>query len=129
MLNYCLMVTGPAYGNQRSRSALQFSQTLLKCNHRLSMIFFYQDGVLNANSFSTLASDEVNLVHAWQHLAKQNQITLYVCTTAALRRGIIDSTHASLLKKTGENLQPGFELSGLVNLVQMILTCDRFVQF
>ncbi|CAK8740128.1 Sulfurtransferase TusD [Sodalis praecaptivus] len=39
-LNYCLMVTGPAYGNQRASSALQFAQALLACGHRLGTVFF-----------------------------------------------------------------------------------------
>ncbi|CUX96658.1 sulfurtransferase complex subunit TusD [Candidatus Doolittlea endobia] len=128
-LDYCLMVTGPAYGNQRASSALQFSRALLACGHRLGTVFFYQDGVHNANRLTSPSSDEVDLVRAWHELAQQHQVAMYVCVAAALRRGVIDSLHASLLKLNGENFQPGFEVSSLGKLAQMALSCDRFIQF
>ncbi|WP_256381671.1 sulfurtransferase complex subunit TusD [Candidatus Sodalis sp. SoCistrobi] len=128
-LNYCLMVTGPAYGNQRASSALQFARALLACGHRLGTVFFYQDGVHNANRLSAPAGDEVDLVRAWHDLAQQHQVALHVCVAAALRRGVTDALQASLLKRSGENLQPGFEISGLGSLAQAALGCDRFVQF
>ncbi|CUX95745.1 Sulfurtransferase TusD [Candidatus Gullanella endobia] len=128
-LYYCLMVTGPAYGNQRASSALQFAQALLSYSHYLSTVFFYQDGVYNANRLSTPASDEVDLVRAWQDLSKKYQVNLHVCVAAALRRGVIDTYQASLLHQNGENLQTGFELSSLGQLAQAAIVCDRFIQF
>ncbi|WP_282101009.1 sulfurtransferase complex subunit TusD [Candidatus Steffania adelgidicola] len=128
-LEYCLMVTGPPYGSQSSSSALQFSQVLLACGHRLSTVFFYQEGVANANRLIAPASDEVDLVRAWYHLAKLYHIGLHVCIAAALRRGVTDAIQASLIKHTGENLQTGFEFSGLGWLAQAALRCDRFIQF
>ncbi|AHF75518.1 Sulfurtransferase [Sodalis praecaptivus] len=128
-LNYCLMVTGPAYGNQRASSALQFAQALLACGHRLGTVFFYQEGVANANRLSAPAGDEVDLVRAWHDLAQQHRVALHVCVAAALRRGVTDAQQASLQNRAGENLQPGFELSGLGTLAQAVLGCDRFIQF
>lgn len=128
-LNYCLMVTGPAYGNQRASNALLFSQALLECGHRISTIFFYQNGVYNANRLTTPASDEVNLVRAWQILAQKHQIALHVCIAAALRRGVINREQAEQLKLSCDNIQRGFQLSGLGRLAQAVLNCDRFVQF
>lgn len=40
MLDYCLLVTGPAYGTQQASSAYQFAQALLAKGHRLSSVFF-----------------------------------------------------------------------------------------
>lgn len=128
-LDYCLMVTGPAYGNQRSSSALQFSQTLLTYGHQLSTVFFYQEGVTNANRLSSPAGDEVDLVRAWYNLAQQHRVALHVCIAAAMRRGVTNAFHAALLKCAGENLQSGFKLSGLGTLAQAVLGCDRFIQF
>ncbi|MGP4123593.1 MAG: sulfurtransferase complex subunit TusD [Sodalis sp. (in: enterobacteria)] len=129
MLGYCLMVTGPAYGNQRASSALQFAQALLACGHRLGTVFFYQDGVTNANRLTAPAGDEVDLVRAWHDLAQKHRVALHVCIAAALRRGVTDALQASLLKCAGENLQRGFKLSGLGALAQAVLGCDRFIQF
>ncbi|WMQ74127.1 MAG: Sulfurtransferase TusD [Sodalis sp.] len=128
-LNYCLMVTGPAYGNQRASSALQFAQALLACSHRLGTVFFYQEGVANANRLSVPAGDEVDLVRAWHDLAQRYRVMLHVCVAAALRRGVTDVIQASLQNRAGDNLQPGFELSGLGTLAQAVLDCDRFIQF
>lgn len=128
-LNYCLLVTGPAYGNQRASSALQFAEAIIAYGHCIQTVFFYQDGVLNANRFTAPATDETNLVLAWQHMAQQNHVKLYVCVAAALRRGIIDATQASELYLDSHNMLPDFQLSGLGSLAQAVLTCDRFIQF
>lgn len=39
-LNYCLLVTGPAYGTQQASSAYQFAKALLITGHQLTSIFF-----------------------------------------------------------------------------------------
>lgn len=124
-----MMVTGPAYGNQRAASALQFAQALLASGHYLRTVFFYQDGVSNANRLCSPASDEVDLVRVWCDLAQQHQVALHVCIAAALRRGVIDPIQALQLKRNGDNLQPGFNLSGLGTLSNAVLSCDRFIQF
>ena len=51
-MRFALMVTGPAYGTQQASSALQFAQ-LLKAGHELVSVFFYREGVYNANQFTS----------------------------------------------------------------------------
>ncbi|AIA72817.1 sulfurtransferase complex subunit TusD [Pectobacterium atrosepticum] len=129
MLSYCLLVTGPAYGTQQASSALQFAQALLAEGHKLESVFFYREGVLNANQLTSPANDEFDLVRGWQQLGDVHQVALNVCVAAALRRGIADSQQATQLNLVGANLQPGFILSGLGELAQSVLTCDRVIQF
>ncbi|MCL2892454.1 sulfurtransferase complex subunit TusD [Brenneria tiliae] len=129
MLSYCLLVTGPAYGTQQASSALQFAQALLDEGHRLASVFFYREGVLNANHLTSPANDEFDLVRAWQRLGQEHQVALNVCIAAALRRGITDRQQAEQLKLGAANLQDGFTLSGLGELAQSVLTCDRVIQF
>ncbi|KHT28854.1 sulfurtransferase complex subunit TusD [Pectobacterium carotovorum] len=129
MLSYCLLVTGPAYGTQQASSALQFAQALLAEGHRLKSVFFYREGVLNANQLTSPANDEFDLVRAWQKLGETHQVALNVCVAAALRRGVTDAQQAAQLNLAGANLQPGFVLSGLGELAQSVLTCDRVIQF
>ncbi|MEQ9771716.1 sulfurtransferase complex subunit TusD [Pectobacterium jejuense] len=129
MLSYCLLVTGPAYGTQQASSALQFAQALLAEGHRLKSVFFYREGVLNANQLTSPANDEFDLVRAWQQLGETHQVALNVCVAAALRRGVTDAQQAIQLNLAGANLQPGFVLSGLGELAQSVLTCDRVIQF
>lgn len=124
MLNYCLLVTGPAYGTQQASSAYQFALALLARGHRLSSVFFYREGVLNANQLTTPAGDEFDLVRGWAQLAQQHGVALNVCVAAALRRGVADEQGLAVA-----NLQPGFTLSGLGSLAEASLLCDRLVQF
>ena len=48
-MRFALMVTGPAYGTQQASSALQFAHALLDAGHELASVFFYREGVYNAN--------------------------------------------------------------------------------
>ncbi|WP_039908238.1 sulfurtransferase complex subunit TusD [Candidatus Regiella insecticola] len=127
-LNYCLLVTGSAYGTQQASSAYQFALALLEARHRLSNIFFYREGVLNANRLTAPANDEFDLVRAWSQLAKDNKVQLNVCISAAQRRGVCDKNQTED-HTVAINLQPGFTLSGLGALAEALFTCDRIIQF
>lgn len=128
-MRFAIVVTGPAYGTQQASSALQFAQAVFNEGHELSSVFFYQDGVYNANMLTSPASDEFDVVRAWQQLNQTQGVTLNICVAAALRRGIVDETESARLGLAAANLQPGFILSGLGALAEASLTCDRVVQF
>ena len=128
-MRFALIVTGPAYGSQQASSAYQFARAVLECGHELGSIFFYQEGVSNANALTSPASDEFDLVRAWQHLHDDPRVELHICVAAALRRGVVDQNEAKLRGLTEANLQAGFSLSGLGALAEAALTCDRMVQF
>lgn len=128
-LNYVLVVDGPAYGTQTARTALQFARAVIAQGHRLSRIFFYQDGVHNGSALSAPASDEFDLVAAWQQLAAAHQVELQTCVAAALRRGIVSAQEAAQNQLPGNNLAVGFEQAGLGGLSEAMLTADRVIQF
>ncbi|WP_276852940.1 sulfurtransferase complex subunit TusD [Enterobacter oligotrophicus] len=128
-MRFALMVTGPAYGTQQASSALQFAHALIEAGHELVSVFFYREGVYNANRFTSAASDEFDLVRAWQALHEKQGVELQICVAAALRRGVTDASEAERPGLSGSNLQPGFSMSGLGALAQAALTCDRVVQF
>lgn len=128
-MRFAILVTGPAYGTQQASSAWQFARAVLAEGHELVSVFFYREGVYNANQFTAPASDEFDLVRAWQQLHAEHQVALHICVAAALRRGVMDDAEARRLGLSGANLQPGFELSGLGSLAEAALTCDRMVQF
>lgn len=123
-LSYTLVVTGAPYGTQQASSAYQFAQALLERGHCLASIFFYREGVYNANQLTQPANDEFDLVRGWQRLTVRQGTQLNVCVVAAMRRGVV--TGASGVQS---NLQPGFILSGLGALAEALLTSDRTVQF
>ena len=95
----------------------------------LSSVFFYREGVYNANQLTSPASDEFDLVRGWQQLNAQHGVALNICVAAALRRGIVDETEAGRLGLASSNLQSGFTLSGLGALAEASLTCDRAVSY
>ena len=128
-MRFALMVTGPAYGTQQASSALLFARALLKEGHILESVFFYREGIHNANQLTSPASDEVDMVRAWQDLHQQYHVALHICVAAALRRGVTDAEQSEVQKHTVGNLQSGFTLTGLGALAEAALTTDRMVQF
>ena len=128
-MRYTLLVTGPAYGTQQATSALLFARALVAAGHQLESVFFYREGVLNANQLTAPASDEYDVVRGWQALHQQQGVALNICVAAALRRGVTDEQEAVRLQLPASNLQPGFTLSGLGALAEAALGCERLVQF
>lgn len=128
-MRFALMVTGPAYGTQQASSALLFARAVLAEGHTLDSVFFYREGVSNANQLTSPASDEVDLVRAWQVLHQQHNVALHICVAAALRRGVTDAEQAEAQGLNIGNLQAGFMLTGLGALAEAVLTADRVVQF
>ena len=100
-LNFALLVTGPAYGTQTASTAYRFALSLVEQGHRLSHLFFYQEGVCNANGLHAPASDETDLVALWRELAIQQGIRIDVCVAAAMRRGVLDEQEAKGMGGTG----------------------------
>lgn len=128
-MRFALMVTGPAYGTQQASSALLFARAVLEEGHTLESVFFYREGVYNGNQLTSPASDEVDIVLAWQALHQQHHVALNICVAAALRRGITDAEQAEVANNTASNLQTGFTLTGLGALAEAAATVDRVVQF
>ncbi|BAH83103.1 sulfurtransferase complex subunit TusD [Candidatus Ishikawella capsulata] len=126
-MRYTLLVTGPAYGSQQASSALLFAKKLIELKQDLKNIFFYREGVLNANKFITPASDEYDMVREWQYLHNTFSVKLQICISAALRRGIVDMRGNTPCHIS--NLQGGFELTGISDLTEAIIHCDRLIQF
>ncbi|WP_392561252.1 sulfurtransferase complex subunit TusD [Orbus sturtevantii] len=122
VLHYTVIIMGPAYGTQASFCAYQFCLSLLNSGHQLQSVFFYADGACNANAFTYPANDEFDIINAWQTLAKQYQIKLSVCISAAQRRGIV-------IGELNHNIATGFELTGLGELSENISRSDRVIQF
>ncbi len=129
MLSYTLVVSGGVYGSQSARNAYAFACALLEKGHRLTSVFFYQEGVSNASKLVIPANDEFDLTAAWQQLALKHGTRLESCVAAALRRGVIGPEEAVIHKRNEHNLADNFEQAGLGSLAEALLTQDRVVQF
>jgi len=128
-LRFALVVGGPAYGSEAASLALLFARELVDQGHRLVRVFFYQEGVHNANLLTLPANDEADLVAGWRELAERSGAELAVCVAAAQRRGLLDRHEADQAGLQQFNLVAPFELSGLGQLAEAALTVDRLVQF
>lgn len=128
-LTYVLVVNGPVYGRQSSRTAYRFARALIGKGHTLTRVFFYQDGVSNASSLTVPANDEFDLVAAWQSLAHEHGVELETCVAAALRRGLVSEDEASQHELPSSNMAEGFSQAGLGALSEALLTADRVIQF
>lgn len=117
-MKIAILINEGPFTHQASDSAYRFTVAALAKGHEIYRVFFYNDGVYNANKLSEPQSDDRNLVALWSKLAGENEIDLVVCIAAALRRGIKD-----------EVVQEGFRISGLGQLVEAGIQADRMVVF
>ena len=112
-----LINEGP-YQHQASDSAYMFAKAAIAKGHEVFRVFFYHDGVYNATRLTEPPQDDRHIVNRWSKLNEEHGVDLVVCVAAALRRGIKD-----------EVLAPGFRISGLGQLVDGGIKCDRTVTF
>lgn len=117
-MKFGIMVNEGPFTHQASDSAYQFVKAALDKGHRVLRVFFYYDGVNNANKLSEPQADDRNLVKLWGSLGQEHGIDLVVCVAAGLRRGLKDDI-----------LAPGFRISGLGQLIEVGIAADRLVVF
>lgn len=110
-------------------SALRFARAAVAAGHKISRVFFYQDGVYSGNTFAAPPQDEENVVEGWQAFAGQHGSELIVCVASALRRGVVDQSEADRYEKQGANLAEPFQIAGLGQLIDSALEADRLVTF
>ncbi len=101
MQNFALFVTKSPYDSRNSESAHAFCLAALALGHCIKHVFFYQSGIHNASALLEVNSDEVSMRSQWHQFSKTHKVPLYVCVTAATRRGIVGAE--------------GSETSGIVN--------------
>ena len=128
-MKFTLLVTSPPTANLAVQHAAQFVQLASSAGHSIDNIFFYMDGVHNANAYMHPMNDEFNSHGAWCTIAKELRIPLLVCITAAERRGVIDKTLAKQNGSDGANLSAPFQQVGLSDFFERLHNVDRLVQF
>jgi len=116
-LKISLVVLQSPDNGQSSLRALKFANTALQQGHEIPRVFFYGDGTLNGHCNSPLAA-------LWQEAAANSKTELILCSTSAEKRGVLP-------QKGNESgtLAPGFEPSGLGQLLDASLQSDRLITF
>ena len=92
-------------------------------------MFFYHNGVLQADTRRAPAQDDPALLTTWSELAEQGKFPLNVCIAAGARRGLLSDAEAKRHNKGTGNLNAAFELVGLGVFVEGLLNASRVVTF
>ena len=128
-MKFNVVVNGSGYDSQTGFSAYKFTEAALQAGHEIEQVFFYRDGVSQANAFTANLSDEFDPVNSWVNLATKYDLDLYVCVSAAERRGVIDGDQQQEFDKSGYNLHAAFKVAGLGVLLDASLNADRTITF
>ena len=84
-----LVVTTQPHSNLTT-SAINLVRAAVNNDVEILGVFFYQDGVLNAAKNLSIPSDEYQTLIQWQALNREYSVPLYLCITAAEKRGLSD---------------------------------------
>jgi tRNA 2-thiouridine synthesizing protein D len=131
-MKFAIQVNEGPYQHQASDSAFQFAKAAIENGHEIMRVFFYHDGVNNASRFTLPPQDDRNVVNNWASLNikdSEGNSELVVCIAAALRRGILDESEATKNAIDGNNIHSAFRISGLGQLIEAGIQCDRLVVF
>ena len=128
-MKFGIMVNEGPYTHQASDSAYYFTKAALAKGHEIFRVFFYHDGVNNGTRYTTPPQDDINIANSWSELADKHGLDLVVCVAAAQRRGIVDEGEQERNGKDGNNIAPGFRISGLGQLIEAGIQSERLVVF
>jgi len=126
---FSILIYGSPFNSPCAQTALRFTQAALNAGHGIHRVFFYGDGVFVGSHLNAPQRDELNIYQVWTDLANKYQLDLVVCIAAALKRGVLDEQEAKRHEKAHFNLAPPFQLSGLGQLADAMMTSDRIVTF
>ncbi|MDO6569052.1 sulfurtransferase complex subunit TusD [Alteromonas sp. 1_MG-2023] len=129
MAHYSILVTSSPYEGTHAQRAVTFVKSAIAQGHTVNNIFFYGQGVHHANGFMVEVGDEFYPIKAWQSLKNDHDITLLLCITAAVKRGVIGEQEAASAGLPAANVADGFEQAGLGEFFTALHDCDKVVQF
>ncbi len=128
-MKFSILINEGPYTHQASDSAYHFTEAALRAGHEIVRVFFYHDGVYNGTRLSVPPQDDRNVSERWSALGQEHSLELILCVAAAQRRGLLDEDEARRAGKDSNNIAPGFEISGLGQLIDAGIQADRLVVF
>lgn len=128
-MKFGILINEGPFTHQAADTAYQFAKAAIAADHEVFRVFFYHDGVNVASDYAVPPQDDRNITDNWVKLAEANNIDMVVCIAAAQRRGLLDANEAQRQGKRGDNIAPVFRISGLGQLVEAGIECDRLLTF
>ena len=129
MAHYSILITSSPFDEATGLAAIDFARALLAQGHEIDQVFFYQAGVYHANEFTHVPGENTNQFEAWVNLHQDTNVPLWVCVTAAAKRGVISAAEASEQGKSGFNLRAPFEQVGIGEFFATLHNSEHLVQF
>ena len=124
MQNTLAFVVTTQPNSNLTTTAINLVHSAIKNNVKIIGVFFYQDGVLNAAKQLSIPSDEFQTLTQWKTLKSDFNVPLYLCITAAEKRGLSDG----LGEHERSTIDNAFTVSGLGELVELTSKAQRVVQ-
>jgi tRNA 2-thiouridine synthesizing protein D len=128
-MKFAIQINEGPYTHEATDSAYHFAKAAIDNGHEVMRVFFYHDGVNNGTRLTTPPQDDRHIVNRWAELAKEHDLDLVLCVAAAQRRGIVDEGEAQRNGKDANNIQEGFRISGLGQLIEAGIQAERLVVF
>tara|TARA_B100001123_G_C14769921_1_gene812265 strand:- start:135 stop:524 length:390 start_codon:yes stop_codon:yes gene_type:complete len=128
-VKFSIVVYAAPYSSEAASTAYNFTKTLLDEGHEVYRIFFFSDGVHNANRLAISPQDEKNLQKSWDALIKSHELNSVACVTSAIKRGIINQQEAVRHELAETSIFDSSELGGLGQLIDAAINSDRIVNF
>lgn len=125
MTKLAVVVTTPPHSNLTT-TAIDYITNAIELGVDVIGVFFYQDGVLNASEHLSLPNDEYQTIAHWQALHSDHNVPLFLCITAAEKRGLSDEIESQMSQS---NMLSTFTIAGLGELVELSAKTDKLVQF
>lgn len=128
-MKFSIQINASPYSSGCGETAYQFIKATIAHKHQVFRVFFYFDAIYQAFHYMTPPDDELNPARRWSELAKNHNIDLVICISAAQRRGLLCLDESKRQNKLDNDLAEGFRISGLGQLVEAMLEADRFIIF
>lgn len=129
MASISILITASPSDIAKVTSALSFCEHAAAQGKAIDQVFFYHDGVHHANALQYTPGDEKSMYGRWLALHNTYDVPLWVCITAATKRGIVSPTEAQEIGQAHYNLLPPFEQVGLGEFFTKLHESSNLVQF
>lgn len=125
-MKFTVIVHSSPLSHQGSASALNFCKAVLNAGHSITSVFFYDQGVINADIGASPHTNDLS--QKWAALSQYQPLDLVICSASAAQYGVFNSVQANR-QQLKSNLASGFEISGLGQMMAACLKSDRTVTF
>ena len=129
LMKFSIVVYSPPYSTEAALTAFNFCRALLDQGHELCRLFFFGDGVHNANRLAVVAQDESNLQQQWHQLIIEYDLDSVVCVSSAIKRGLLNASESRRYELDAISLNDSSDIAGLGQLIDATMKSERVINF